>query len=655
MRRAWWVLAVLLTAVLPASATRAADQSGGRITLHNPVRVLDTRACSVSLTGCRVTSSGLGPGFDRIWVTDWTAPGKATIHACDDPASTVAVFDLEIQAWGGDRTAGATLATGNALCLTSTTPVNVILDRRGSISAEPTADAEQYVALDAQVELLGPTVVSQYASTFIPRPAELAADATAAVLSIEVLDAAGTGYLTAYACDNAMPVIADTSFSAGTPTAVVAAVVVDPLSALCIHSAYSPVLIRVELLGELRGDGPDPTALPPAWRSVPSDVPPPSVRPVAPARVLDTREGLGRPGVSKVEPNEVVELKLPGRVGSDSDAVLLNVTVTEPESAGFVTVWPCGGTRPTASNLNFAPGETVPNLVMSRLGVDDRVCLSGIARTHLIADLAGTIEGDGGEHAVPVDPVRILDTRDTALGPGTSLSDDSVLELAVAGEYGVPLTATSVTLNVTVTQPVQPGFVTVFPCGDEVPTASNVNYATGQTVPNLVTVPLSADGTVCFYTLGETHLIADLAAWYGFGEADGVIAVDPVRTLDTRTGLGAASAGAIPAGQFTRLQLGGAHGIPSDATAVVMNVTVTEPADLGFVTAWPCDRDRPVVSNVNFAPGETVPNLVTVRLAGDGSVCLYTHARAHLLADVSAYLTSTPVPGEAFQLLPAPG
>ena len=73
----------------------------------------------------------------------------------------------------------------------------------------------------------------------------------------------------------------------------------------------------------------------------------------------------------------------------DASAAVLNVTVTEPEAAGFVTVWPCGHPRPLASNLNYATDENVPNLVTAPIGADGDVCLYTLAATHLIADLNG--------------------------------------------------------------------------------------------------------------------------------------------------------------------------------------------------------------------------------------------------------------------------
>ena len=73
----------------------------------------------------------------------------------------------------------------------------------------------------------------------------------------------------------------------------------------------------------------------------------------------------------------------------------------------------------------------------------------------------------------------------------------------------------AVVLNVTVVGPSTVGFLTVHPCGSAVPLVSNLNYSAGQTVPNLVTVKVGAGGQVCFFSLAQTDVPADVSAWFG--------------------------------------------------------------------------------------------------------------------------------------------
>jgi len=76
-------------------------------------------------------------------------------------------------------------------------------------------------------------------------------------------------------------------------------------------------------------------------------------------------------------------------VVGDAAAVVLNVTVTDPQASGFVTVYPCGSERPNASSLNYVAGATVANAVVVKVGDGGQVCLFSQAATDLIADVNG--------------------------------------------------------------------------------------------------------------------------------------------------------------------------------------------------------------------------------------------------------------------------
>ena len=84
------------------------------------------------------------------------------------------------------------------------------------------------------------------------------------------------------------------------------------------------------------------------------------------------------------------------------------------------------------------------------------------------------------------------------------------------GQGGVPATGVkSVVLNVTVTEPTSPSWLTAWPAGQTRPLASNLNYVAGQTVPNLVVVDVGTDGKVNLYnSAGSTHVVADVAGWF---------------------------------------------------------------------------------------------------------------------------------------------
>jgi Domain of unknown function (DUF5122) beta-propeller len=363
-----------------------------------------------------------------------------------------------------------------------------------------------------------------------------------------------------------------------------------------------------------------------------------------PHRLLDTRSGIGAP-IGKVETNATLPLTVTGRAGvpANAVAVALNVTVTGPEGPGFVTVFPCGQPVPTASNLNFVPGQTIPNAVIVRIGKDGQVCIYASARMHLIADVMGWY--GPGTDLRPLDvPTRKIDTRSGLGIPGKPTDKIGGACLAVLNPDDLPNTnfLNEVVLNVTVTDPQSAGFMTVYQCGQPLPTASNLNFSADQTIANLGMARTNhpqpnqyPTGAVCFYSTSPTHLIVDVLATIDLGSAHRPLA-SPARLLDTRSGIGA-PASKVGVGDVLVLPVTGQVGIPSNATAVALNVTVTAPDDAGFVTVYPCGQDLPNASNLNFTAGQTIPNLVIARVGQNGSICFATSARTHLIADIAEW------------------
>jgi len=119
-----------------------------------------------------------------------------------------------------------------------------------------------------------------------------------------------------------------------------------------------------------------------------------SYTPVVPERLLETRPA-GQAGYTGGKPgaDSTIELTVIGvgttQVPAGTSAVVLNVTGVAPDTDGYVTVWPCGSPRPTASNLNLATGGIVPNLVMTKVGTGGKVCIYTQAPAHLVADING--------------------------------------------------------------------------------------------------------------------------------------------------------------------------------------------------------------------------------------------------------------------------
>ena len=362
--------------------------------------------------------------------------------------------------------------------------------------------------------------------------------------------------------------------------------------------------------------------------------------PLAPSRLLDTRIGVGAPG--PVRAHSTVHLQVSGRGGVPAatttvSAVVLNVTVTGPSVAGYVTAYPNGTARPTASNLNFVRGQTVANLVTVKVGADGKVALTSTSggSVQLVADVSGYYAGGvatGGGTFVALAPTRVLDTR-TGVGVPHAIGPHQSASLTVAGLGGLPAvtaaaTAAAVVLNLTVTQPGGAGYLTAYPDGLTRPTVSSLNFVKGQTVPNLATVGVSASGAIRLYngSSGTVHVVADLAGYYLSGgwrfepPMGALVPLRPQRLVDTRLDLGAA--GPVAARGTIHVPVGDLSpwtGFGSVAAAV-LNVTVTRPTKAGYLTVYPSGTARPTASSLNFAAGQTVPNMVLAAVGPDGIV-----------------------------------
>ena len=125
----------------------------------------------------------------------------------------------------------------------------------------------------------------------------------------------------------------------------------------------------------------------------------------------------------------------------------------------------------------------------------------------------------GGQAYVPLCPARLMDTRpeptiDMAYSGIGQRPAGSVTELVVTGRGGVDAAANAVVLNVTIVSPTGGGFATIYPCGTTQPTASNLNYTTGQIIPNAVIAKIGTAGKVCLYTNAPTQFVVDVAGYF---------------------------------------------------------------------------------------------------------------------------------------------
>ena len=373
---------------------------------------------------------------------------------------------------------------------------------------------------------------------------------------------------------------------------------------------------------------------------------------MAPARVYDSRSG-GTP-LAAGEIRDVPVTNHGGVPASGVLAVFVNVSVTNTTAGSYLTAFPAGSALPNTANLNWSAGRTVSNLVEIDVGVGGQVSLyNAQGRADLIIDVTGWVSvssasaGPDGLYR-PVVPARILDTRTGVGAPAAPIGPGMTIDFQAATGPVPTSGAEAVVFNLTATAPTLPGYLTVYPKGQPRPGTANLSFAAGQTVPNRVVVPLGAGGMVTIYNpVGSVEAIADVSGWFTDvtpgGTGSSFTGVAPARILDTRNGTGGFSAPLGP-GQRLSLLVAGRSGVPSMSaavppTAVVLNVAVTAPtASSSYLTLWPEGATRPGTADLNFVAGQTVSNLVIVRVGANGRVDVYNPAGSvQVIADVMGW------------------
>lgn len=249
---------------------------------------------------------------------------------------------------------------------------------------------------------------------------------------------------------------------------------------------------------------------------------------------------------------------------------------------------------------------------------------------------------DDATKYVPITPIRVLNT-DADAGQTTLGAEDTVtiapITDAVAAAAGVEAAdVQAVAINLTIFNTVGPGFASVYPAGGERPIVSSINSDTaGQAIPNVAIVKLGDDDSITIFSKSGSDVIVDVQGVLvasGATASGRFISLTPSRELDTRI-----TRNPIQARETRTIDLQGA-GVPADALAVALNVTVTETRAPGFLTVWRSGDQRPEpASNVNYLEANyTVANSV-ITGATNGAVDIFALAETHVIVDVLGYVT----------------
>lgn len=368
--------------------------------------------------------------------------------------------------------------------------------------------------------------------------------------------------------------------------------------------------------------------------------------PVPPTRLADTRStGTRQP----VGPRGTIAVQVAGRAGIPATGVaaaVVNLTVTAPSTAGYLTAYANGTSRPVVSSVNFAKGWTGANLVTVPVGTDGKVAVYNNAGTaHVVVDVVGWYAADDshrqatgamGQQYLPADePERLSDDR---FPPDSALTYElswNTPEEPLANEH-----IGALAVNVTAVGPTAPGFLSVAPGEQALSPSSTLNFATGETSPNMTIVPLEyvepgmLGFTVSNRSRGATRVLVDLVGIYEKDTATGLRfrRTTPTRIMDTRYGTGLPGALGPKA---TRTMTAGSAVAGDDTWSLIANLTAVRPTATTYLTQWDGTTSRPAVSNLNVSPGAIRSGSSFVPLAPGNTFATFNNAGSvHVALDV---------------------
>jgi hypothetical protein len=359
---------------------------------------------------------------------------------------------------------------------------------------------------------------------------------------------------------------------------------------------------------------------------------------------------------------------------ADVLAVVVNITVIAPTGSGWLNAYGNGAPAGTASIVNFAAGQTVPNIAIVRPGADGRLAVQMYTAAtngsaHVAIDVFGWFSTSGysgtdpGARVEPIAPGRLFDSRagGGALGQRTAVPIMVRGATLTTGEV-IPddPTITGVMLNVTAVndQPASSAtFVSVLPADPAgvPPTTSNLNVVAGQIKANMVFAPIGPDGRIWVYNdAGSTNVVVDVAGFLRTGSSEPtrgrlIPLTTPFRVFDTREATwGSVALGPKQSEDWSFADFASSvkvAGVPAGPQlAVIGNLTsaslgrqAPSAAPRSYLTVFPADAAQPGSSNLNMVEGPAVPNMAILKYGAATTVRVYNDAGySHYLFDASA-------------------
>jgi hypothetical protein len=308
-------------------------------------------------------------------------------------------------------------------------------------------------------------------------PTVVGSDAAAVAINVTAADPGAAGYLTVWPCGAGRPLASSVNFLAGQARGAQATTLLGPGRTLCVFSNAA-----TDVVVDLQGVFVPTSGL--------------LFDPITPDRKLDTR-------ITGRASQHIIQAP-PGAA-----AVAATLTVTDATTPGFLAAYPCSGSIPSVSNVNWQAGETVAGAVFVPVAADGTFCVFTNTPADVIVDVTGVFSSSNDLRFTPVTPTRMVDTRDGTGGWRGHQGVGQTIQIGAA-----PDSALAVTGTITMIDPGLAGYLTGTICGQPAGATSSVNGARASVMANSLTVGLSPGGDLCITSLVAAHTLFDTTGWW---------------------------------------------------------------------------------------------------------------------------------------------
>ncbi|MFC1434122.1 protease pro-enzyme activation domain-containing protein [Streptacidiphilus sp. N1-3] len=369
--------------------------------------------------------------------------------------------------------------------------------------------------------------------------------------------------------------------------------------------------------------------------------------PITPVRVFDTRAAYHVGSYTTPIPaNTTYTATVTGNAAGDNvpstgvTAVALSVTAINPSTSSYVSV-SGNGIGHGAATLTFVKGQIVPNAVVVPVKNGKVDFYNRFGTVDVAAVITGyySSTGTGGSGFTPIPAAHMLDTRSGVGEPGgtaAKLGAGSTVTIKATDTPGIPAGVTALALNVTAINGTIGSYLGVYPSNAGQAAATSVSFSAKQILANTVIVPVDSDGNITISNhAGIVDATADVTGYYSAATGASFNALAPTHLVDTRGGTGGFKA--LGAGKTMAVPVTGIGGVPGNATAVVLNVTVVGPTATGFVSIYPHGPIPAATTGIDFSAKQTISNMVVVSVTA-GQVDFYNRfGTTNVAADVLGY------------------